>query len=430
MFDWITVDSFTYSFFAIFSYYFCFLYFELFNSLKKILILLLSFLVILIVHFNFDSIADLLCFGFFLIYEISQKKPPLNGLFITVVSLLIPRFCKNIISYIIWNTSINTLSAPIAYLIPYILFILLAIPILLVVRKLYVEIKLKNNYFLSLTIVLFIVYFILLMNQLFVYISYYNDFSGYAIFATVLVAIFVLSLQFFFYNEIVKKRIENIKKEEMIHAAEQFNLEVEKQNNEIKKFKHDYRNILLSLDYFIEQKEWGKLRKYYEITIKESQKNLQKTNFTLSSINNLVNFELKSILQTKLLNVQENGIELNVTVIGEIEVENQYSLALVRGLGIILDNALEELETLNGGKLNILFTKEEEEVVIIISNSCSGTVENIRTLKTKGFSSKGMNRGLGLSNLQEIINENDFVLETSVKNNLFTQIIRIQERMK
>ena len=41
-----------------------------------------------------------------------------------------------------------------------------------------------------------------------------------------------------------------------------------------------------------------------------------------------------------------------------------------------------------------------------------------------------MNRGLGLSNLQEIINENDFVLETSVKNNLFTQIIRIQERMK
>ena len=137
-------------------------------------------------------------------------------------------------------------------MIPYILFILLAIPILLVVRKLYVEIKLKNNYFLSLTIVLFIVYFILLMNQLFVYISYYNDFSGYAIFATVLVTIFVLSLQFFFYNEIVKKRIENIKKEEMIHAAEQFNLEVEKQNNEIKKFKHDYRNILLSLDYFIE----------------------------------------------------------------------------------------------------------------------------------------------------------------------------------
>ena len=121
---------------------------------------------------------------------------------------------------------------------------------------------------------------------------------------------------------------------------------------------------------------------------------------------------------------------MNVTVIGEIEVENQYSLALVRGLGIILDNALEELETLNGGKLNILFTKEEEEVVIIISNSCSGTVENIRTLKTKGFSSKGMNRGLGLSNLQEIINENDFVLDTSVKNNLFTQIIRIQERMK
>ncbi|PLS39238.1 hypothetical protein CYV26_03230 [Carnobacterium maltaromaticum] len=315
-------------------------------------------------------------------------------------------------------------------MIPYILFILLAIPILLVVRKLYVEIKLKNNYFLILTIVLFIVYFILLMNQLFVYISYYNDFSGYAIFATVLVAIFVLSLQFFFYNEIVKKRIENIKKEEMIHAAEQFNLEVEKQNNEIKKFKHDYRNILLSLDYFIEQKEWGKLREYYEITIKESQKNLQKTNFTLSSINNLVNFELKSILQTKLLNVQENGIELNVTVIGEIKVGNQYSLALVRGLGIILDNALEELETLNGGKLNILFTKEEGEVVIIISNSCSGTVENIRTLKTKGFSSKGMNRGLGLSNLQEIINENDFVLETSVKNNLFTQIIRIQERMK
>ncbi|CRH22506.1 Putative membrane protein (fragment) [Carnobacterium maltaromaticum] len=164
-------------------------------------------------------------------------------------------------------------------MIPYILFILLAIPILLVVRKLYVEIKLKNNYFLSLTIVLFIVYFILLMNQLFVYISYYNDFSGYAIFATVLVAIFVLSLQFFFYNEIVKKRIENIKKEEMIHAAEQFNLEVEKQNNEIKKFKHDYRNILLSLDYFIEQKEWGKLREYYEITIKESQKKSSKDKF-------------------------------------------------------------------------------------------------------------------------------------------------------
>ena len=49
---------------------------------------------------------------------------------------------------------------------------------------------------------------------------------------------------------------------------------------------------------------------------------------------------------------------------------------------------------------------------------------NIEEIYEMGFSTKGKNRGLGLSNVKEIISKyEDIILETDITSNSFTQVL-------
>ena len=54
---------------------------------------------------------------------------------------------------------------------------------------------------------------------------------------------------------------------------------------------------------------------------------------------------------------------------------------------------------------------------------------NIEEIYEMGFSTKGKNRGLGLSNVKEIINKyEDIILETDIETNNFIQIVRFKRK--
>ena len=61
--------------------------------------------------------------------------------------------------------------------------------------------------------------------------------------------------------------------------------------------------------------------------------------------------------------------------------------------------------------------------MIIVKNSCSEDLPPLYQLEEKGYSTKGPNRGIGLSNLQEIMEETDFLLETEIVDHYFIQKI-------
>nr|MBO1354519.1 GHKL domain-containing protein [Enterococcus sp. DIV0212c] len=238
---------------------------------------------------------------------------------------------------------------------------------------------------------------------------------------------FISILTFFMYASSTRNKYEAQQKE-LEHLANQRYMEsMENQFKEISKFRHDYKNILMSMENFIVEKDIEGLNDYYHSVVKTSSQVIEQNNYKLEKLGNIQVRELKSIIASKLITAQENGINTKVEVTEIVDKVNMDSVALVRVLGIFLDNAIEELEYLGSGLLSVALYQDEKAVHVILQNSCREDIPKFHKLKTRGFSTKGTNRGNGLSNVQEIIAEADnLFLSTSIVDDLFTQKLVIE----
>lgn len=80
---------------------------------------------------------------------------------------------------------------------------------------------------------------------------------------------------------------------------------MEKQFKEIRKFRHDYKNILNSLEDFIVSGDYESLNDYYFSKIKKASKCIDRNGFKLEAIGNIRVREVKSLLVSKLISTQE-----------------------------------------------------------------------------------------------------------------------------
>ena len=122
-------------------------------------------------------------------------------------------------------------------------------------------------------------------------------------------------------------------------------------------------------------------------------------------------------------------MDVFVEVSGKIESVNMNRVDLVRVLGIILDNAIEEVETIGRGTVSIILIKIDSGVVISVENDCREDIERVHQLREKNFSSKGEKRGLGLYILDEILRkENQIHHELRIENGKFIQKLEIKDK--
>ncbi|MCL2426593.1 MAG: GHKL domain-containing protein [Oscillospiraceae bacterium] len=201
--------------------------------------------------------------------------------------------------------------------------------------------------------------------------------------------------------------------------------EIEQQQTATRKFKHDYQNILLSLEGFFESNDFPGAKDYYYSQIKATSEIITKDNFTLDRLIQIKIPEIKGLLIAKLMMAQSNGINTSVEVEDIIDNISIDSVAIVRMLGIILDNAIEELRELDSGKLAITCYKINTGVIFVVENTCRSDIQALHELEQYGFSTKGNGRGLGLNNLSELVaaNASNVALQTSIVDGCFIQKI-------
>ncbi|MGG5342741.1 GHKL domain-containing protein [Enterococcus sp. AZ020] len=234
-------------------------------------------------------------------------------------------------------------------------------------------------------------------------------------------------VSFFMYISSLKNKYDTQQKEREYLENQRYMEVMENQYKEIRKFRHDYKNILNSLEDFIVDRDYEGLSDYYFNKIKKTSTLIDQNDFKLEAIGNIRVREVKSILASKLISMQEKGIDTQLEVNGIIEELSIDSISLVRILGIFLDNSIEELEFLGEGKLAVAVYKDVSAVHIIIQNSCRSDLPKFHILKQRGFSLKGAGRGEGLSNVQELIRTLKNVrLATSISDGMFTQKLTIE----
>lgn len=204
---------------------------------------------------------------------------------------------------------------------------------------------------------------------------------------------------------------------------------LEKNNNEIRKFKHDFNNIILGLEGYITSNEVNniKLRDYFYNNIKNLNTKIELDNIVLSHLNNIKVPSIKNLLTNKIISAQNNDFKVNISV--EDEIDNFYvnEMQLSRILGIFLDNSLEAgLELDNNRFIELIILKANKTIVIQITNTFKNTNLDIDKINESGYSTKGENRGIGLTSANDIISKHNMILNTRIEDNLFKQILTIE----
>ena len=214
-----------------------------------------------------------------------------------------------------------------------------------------------------------------------------------------------------------------------LEQQKKYILALEKNNNEIKKFKHDFNNIILGLDGYINNDDFDKekLKKYFNSTIMNYNNNIELNDIVIAKLNSIKVSSLKSLITNKVLVAQNNNIDVDINIQGEIHDFYTDEMQLSRILGILLDNAIEaSLELTHDKKIEMNIIQIDKTTDIQISNTFNNTGTPITDFNKEGFSTKGTNRGLGLSSAHEIANKLNILLNTEIDGNTFIQNLSIE----
>lgn len=240
-----------------------------------------------------------------------------------------------------------------------------------------------------------------------------------------IIAMVVVVSQLFFslFVYSINKKIQQDKLSlQQINDLKIYTQQLESSQRGLRKFKHDYQNMLLSLKLSAKKshdKELiDKLAEYSSKTLED------KVLWQFNDVDNVKDELLKSLFISKLNRIFQNNIQYSFECRIVIEnLSNKYnSFDIVRILGIVYDNAIEEsLEFGDEAKIDTMIYQENGELEIEIRNRYRDTDLTIQDIKKSGFTTKKNHDGLGLANIEELSQSyNDIFINYQIKDGWFT----------
>ncbi|MEX2956174.1 quorum-sensing sensor histidine kinase AgrC, partial [Staphylococcus pasteuri] len=358
-------------------------------------------------------------------------KVKLYSFIITLISNLV-MYLSNFLSVSLYLTLASIFNdSYLLFTIHLITFYSIALLLAYFIRTLFK--KLKESYLSLNKTYITIISVVLSFSFVFFYIISQTDMSApnsLRLYAIVFVGLIIfLSIIIFILSMFTLREMRYKRNLQEIETYYEYTLKIESINNEMRKFRHDYVNILSTMSEFIREDDMPGLRQYFNEQIVPMKDNLQTRSLKLNGIEKLKVREIKGLITTKILQAQEKEIAISIEVPDNIERIDMNTIELSRIIGITLDNAIEASEPLDDSLIRIAFFKEEESVTLIIMNKCDDDIPRVHELFEEDFSTKGKNRGLGLSTLKEITDNNENVLlDTVIENGFFVQKIEIIEK--
>lgn len=140
---------------------------------------------------------------------------------------------------------------------------------------------------------------------------------------------------------------------------------------------------------------------------------------------------LRGLVYSKLLLMNSKEIEYeldvasSVRLVNILDYGNDTMLDICKIVGIFLDNAIEEVETIEDKYIVIEMYLEEDVLIITITNTFDNTKCKDNIYKA-GVSTKGGNHGYGLSLVKKLVHHNK-KLKTyhEINDSEFTQVLKI-----
>lgn len=242
--------------------------------------------------------------------------------------------------------------------------------------------------------------------------------------------IFTISLLYLNYQkkEIQDREIQELKDKQLTDLG-RYSRHIESLYKEIRSFRHDYTNILVSLNEAIKEEDIVAIRTIYREVIADSDRKFYDGKYDIASLSNIQNPAVKSLLSSKMLEAQKKGIAISVEVDAEIEPPALELIEFITILSILLDNAIDAAEQCANGKIVFAFFQEDDRKIVVVENTTIEDKVSISNIFEYGHSTKGEDRGIGLANVKAILeNYPKFAISTNSSNHRFVQeLVFIEE---
>ena len=408
------------------------------HTFKKweLLILLLSSSLVFIISigiFNFVPIALLVIPFFFYLFKKNIQYLVIKFTFLVLYLIILAQSSKIILS--LFSAVIIKIKYNYSILLQNILFLFL---LFLITKRINIILNNVVKNIIPSEKYKYILYFCALCTlttyYIFLMYSIFKGSSYIRLLSVITGLIFILLCTYITVSVLKNIKLETNNKIESAKLEQQkkYILALEKNNNEIRKFKHDFNNIILGLDGYINNDDFNKekLKKYFNSTIMTFNNNIELNDIVIAKLNSIKVSSLKSLITNKVLIAQNNNIDIDINIQGEITDFYTDEMQLSRILGVLLDNAIEaSLELTENKKIEMNIIQINKTTDIQISNTFNNTGTPLEDFNKEGFSTKGTNRGLGLSSAHEIANKLNMLLNTEIDGNTFIQILTIEGGM-
>jgi two-component system sensor histidine kinase AgrC len=198
---------------------------------------------------------------------------------------------------------------------------------------------------------------------------------------------------------------------------------LENMSTDLRRFKHDYINILSTLGEFINEKDINGLSDYYRKELLPESNKIINTDKYVSLLKNVKITPLKALISSKIIYAQSRGIDTRVEILDEIDELPIRTFDICRIIGIFLDNAIEATLLCDKKFIHLAFIKTDDSIVIIILNACLEDSPPVYKIYDKDFSTKGNDRGIGLKTVKDMLDNNykHILLNTTMENCTFKQ---------
>jgi len=210
--------------------------------------------------------------------------------------------------------------------------------------------------------------------------------------------------------------IQNEAQEKIIYNKQlnEYLTTVQQQYTDIRKFKHDFQNIMLSMKSFVDNSDSIELKNYYHDIVNEKNTLENINDGNVAQLRSIDSDAIRGLIIQKFFVAKSKQIKLNL----ELNQNNYHFdneiLIIVRILGILLDNAIEYVQTIDEKTVTCAITQADNITEITIDNPIQNDL-NFKTIFKTGYTTKAKHSGFGLANIRRMISETDnLYLETKV----------------
>lgn len=225
--------------------------------------------------------------------------------------------------------------------------------------------------------------------------------SGVLIF--VVIELLVMLGLFIYLNLRSRQRYESKLEKQQLDNLQTYTKQLEQSQLKLRKFRHDYKNILLSITELAKENDSEGLISYLSKMKLYSDSELQQNTDAYQDVQNIKDIHVKSLLLNKFFTMEQSQIHYHFECKSPINQINLDVIDIIRLLSILLDNAIEEAVESSDKVIDILFYKNDDNTTeITLTNTIAHPTTNINQLKKAGFSGKSNHSGLGLSIAEDL----------------------------